>query len=243
MLKHAAVFFLLVPGILFAQSPETAYAALRSLKAAKGDAILDQLVEMKGERGDPQPDSWTVLMKDSSARGGVRELVLTGTSITSERTPISGFAGFSEKPVLNFTRLNLDSDGAFKLANAEAGKAGVGFHWISYELRSQAGTDTPIWVLRLQDYMGAPVGELQVSAENGQITQPLKLDSDRRPDSNVSATSETQSWDERGGLVGVVENTAKTTGRKVSNTTLRVVGNVQEFLTGRRTIGPEENEE
>jgi hypothetical protein len=232
-------------------APATAYNALQTLKQARGDAILKQLVEVRGETGQPQPQSWTILMNDPAAKGGVREFVIAGGQIASERTPLRG-AGVDGRPPLDFTRLNLDSDGAFKIANTQASNAKVGFHTLDYTLRTDAATGAPLWVLHLFDYMGAPVGKLEVSAQTGKVASALQLDVDARERQAAAADSEASGNDEpsthfKGGVFGFVERTGKkigttakdvgvSVGQTVRKTTLNVAGTVQEALTGERTI-------
>ncbi|MGH8047256.1 MAG: hypothetical protein ACREKL_08415, partial [Chthoniobacterales bacterium] len=159
----------------------TAYEALGVLKKARGEEILKQLVEVRGETGEPQPQSWTILMADPTARGGIREFVVTDGEIASERTPVRGYTvGTGAFPVINFGRLNVDSNEVFKVANKQSVEAKVGFHSVDYTLRTNDADGSPMWVLHLFDYMGAPVGTLSVSAENGATIAALRIDPDAR---------------------------------------------------------------
>jgi len=239
----------------------TAYEALQTIKQARGDAILKQLIEVRGETGQPQPQSWTILMNDPAARGGIREFVVTGGDIASERTPLHGDTSAGKLEALDFARLNLDSDGAFKLANQQATTKKVGFHTVDYTLRTNQTDGAPMWVLHLFDYMGAPVGTLQVSAESGKIVRALQVDPDAREKPVVQQPAPTPpaandgepSTHFKGGVFGFVERTAKnvgTTTKEVSvkvgttvkDASLNVAGTVQEALTGERTIGVNEDE-
>ncbi len=250
MLKKIALIFVLGALATGHGLAATAYEALQVVKKARGDGVLKQLVEVRGETGQPQPQSWTILMSDPSARGGIREFVVTGGEIASERTPVRGYTvGTGAFPVLNFTRLNLDSDGAFRVANTHATNAKLGFHTVDYTLRTNDTDGAPMWVLHLFDYMGAPVGNLEVSAENGKVVRALEVD----PDAREKPVAETESGTEtkthfKGGVFGFVERTSKDVGTKVKDTSisvgqtvkktsLNVAGTVQEALTGERTIG------
>ena len=235
----------------------TAYEALQVVKKARGDGTLKHLVEVRGETGQPQPQSWTILMNDPSARSGIREFVVTGGEIASERTPVRGFNTGSGAPTaLNFTRLNLDSDGAFRVANNQATKTKIGFHTVDYTLRTNDEDGAPMWVLHLFDYMGAPVGNLEVSAEDGKVVRALQVDPDAREKPAVAVNPPADGDTEtnthfKGGVFGFVEKTSKNVGTTVKDTsinvgmtvkktTLNVVGTVQEALTGERTIGVDE---
>ena len=256
MLKRIALIFIV--GLLaVGRAPgATAYEALGVIKKARGDAILEQLIEVRGESGQPQPQSWTILMSDPAARSGIREFVVTDGQIASERTPVRGYpVGTGAFPALNFPRLNLDSDGAFRVANTQATNAKVGFHTVDYTLRTNDSDGAPMWVMHLFDYMGAPVGKLEVSAENGKTISALAIDPDARqkpvaqaqptpkparpaPKVAAGATPAPEATPHfKGGVFGFVERTSKNVGNTVKKTTLNVAGTVQEALTGERTIG------
>lgn len=256
-MKKFALLFLLV-AVTAGQAPAaTAYDALQTVKKERGDDTLKRLIQVRGETGQPQPQSWTILMNDPAARGGIREFVVADGVILSERTPLRGYAVEGRLPTIDFARLNLDSDGAFKLANQQATQKKVGFHTVDYTLRTNDSDGAPQWSLRLFDHMGAAVGTLRVSAESGKVTQALQLDPDARETPVAVATptpaatpgAVKKSDDEeipthfKGGLFGFVEKTSKKVGRTVKRGTLNAVGTVQEALTGDRTIGEDEEKD
>lgn len=214
----------------------SAYTALRTAKKA---ANSGSLIELKGDSGEPRPQEWKLTFSDPTARGGIREIVVSGDVIVSERTPLRGFAGASTQLPVVVTRLNLDSDGAFQIANKQAQKKNLGFNWIDYTLRANQTTGAPMWVLRLRDHMGAQVGVMQISAEDGSIIAPLEGSSEMvvyEPTRPAPSTGVPM-----GGVIGTVGNVLNNTANKVKDTTLRTVGTVQEVLTGERTIGPKDN--
>jgi len=211
---------------------------------------MAQLVDVRGETGMPQPQIWTILMKDPEARAGIREFVIASGEIRSERTPLRRAIPEADRATLDFARLNLDSDGAFKLAESQAKQVRAGFNSVDYALQSDPSTGNPIWTLRLFDHMGAPVGDMCVSAVDGKVIQPLRLDADSRlvteserptsartprPTPDPSAPSKPM-----GGLLGAISRTAGTAATTTRDTSLDAIGWAQEFLTGDRTIGRED---
>jgi len=231
--------FLLIAAAFPLSAAQTAYEALGVVRAKLTAAGLKNVTEVTGDRGGPQPQSWKILMNDATARGGIREFVVSKAEIVSERTPLSGFSGSGGLPVIDLTKLNLDSDKAFKIANQSAQTAGVGFHWVNYSLRTDVQSGAPMWVLELIDYMGAPVGSMYISAQTGKITRSLQVET-----GSTEATQPSSSTSEPrpiGGAIGEVERVTKRTANTVKDGTLRVVGNVQEWLTGERTVGPKED--
>ncbi|PWU11556.1 MAG: hypothetical protein C5B47_00700 [Verrucomicrobia bacterium] len=229
---------------------DTAFQAVQVLKAERGLEPANAVCEIRGERGGPDPKNWVLLLNDPRSRSGVREIVVSGKKIISDRTPIAEYGGVGSLPILNTESLRLDSSDAFRIANKEAANLGVGFHWLDYKLiRGDKGA---IWRLYLTDYLGNPVGNILISADTGAILRPLQLDPD------IRSSAETKSeWVREGGLVGhasrtasnVADSTKKTmdkTGRFIEKTAVTtqkkvksVAGDVQEWLTGKRTVDPD----
>lgn len=218
----------------------TAYLALKAAqKGADGSASL---ITITGERGAPQPQEWKVIFGDSAARGGIREIVTSGDVIVSQRTPLKGNTGVGSEPAIALTRLNLDSDGAFEIANKQAIAKKIGFSWVDYTLRANAVGGAPMWILRLYDSMGIRVGVIQISAENGSLIMPLEA-SDPPPAESAEQFSDTSPGKEIEGVIGRVSGTVEGVANAVKDTTLRTMGTVQEFFTGERTIGPKDEDD
>src|SRR6187402_2754638 len=97
-------------------SANSAYEALRVVGKARGDAVLDRVIEVRASKGAPQPRTWKIAVLDDKAPNGVREFDVAGTSISGERTPQAAGPG---EP-MNMSQLNLDSDGAHTVSEREA---------------------------------------------------------------------------------------------------------------------------
>lgn len=223
-----------------AADASSAYTSLRAAQKVAGESAT--LMEMTGDHGEPGPQDWKVVFRDPSARGGVREVIAAGKEVVSQRTPLRGYADLGTQQPIALNRLNLDSGGAFDVANKQAIAKQVPFSWIDYSLRANNVTGAPMWVLRLYNNMGVQVGVLQVSAEDGSVIMPLEVVS--QPKSSAPAKMEDSASGKKiGGVIGTVGNAAERLGNTVKDGTLRAVGTVQEVLTGDRTIGPKDEEE
>ena len=75
------------------QAAETAYTALRVIGKRDGQSILNRVLEVRGRGGAPQPAVWKIILDDTQARGGVREVEVQGGRIIGERTPTGRAAG------------------------------------------------------------------------------------------------------------------------------------------------------
>jgi len=150
-----------------ALAAETAYSALRVYGKKEGEQALYRVLELRGKSGVPQPATWRLTIEEPRARGGVREIEVRSGRIVGERTPVGRDLGAP----MNFTRLNLDSDGVFTVANQEAEKRGVPFDRVDYTLASGSGGGAPLWVVELFDGSKGRVGTLRISADTGAIVE------------------------------------------------------------------------
>jgi hypothetical protein len=226
----------LLAAVAQAAEGDSAYTSLRAAQKVAGESAT--LLEMTGNRGEPGPADWKIVFSDPSARGGIREVTASGHEIISQRTPLRGYTDVGTQQPIALNRLNLDSGGAFDVANKQAVAKQLPFNWIDYSLRANNVTGAPMWVLRLFNNLGAQVGVLQVSAEDGSIIMPLEVVSQPRSSAPPEGTAERKI----GGVIGTVGNAAERLGNTVKDSTLRAVGTVQEVLTGDRTIGPKDEE-
>jgi hypothetical protein len=77
-----AIFSLLISAAsVFAGNAGSALTAMQTI-SVHPVAQSAAFVELRGERGDPVPAEWIVLLADPSARGGVRELTVANGQIT-----------------------------------------------------------------------------------------------------------------------------------------------------------------
>lgn len=164
-----AAFALCAPLPLLA-GPDTAYQVLRTIGAQRGEDALKHVIEVEGHGGVPQPAVWRVVLDDPSARGGVRELDVTHGKIVSEHTPIRAYSGSSAGALIDFHKLNLDSSGAFTVAEKEAQKAHIGFDSVDYILRTSDGPEAnPVWVIHMMDGAHHSIGTMSVAADSGAV--------------------------------------------------------------------------
>lgn len=156
------------------QAADSAYSALRVVGKREGQDVLNRVLEVRGRSGSPQPPVWKVVVDEPRARGGIRELEVQRGKIISERTPTARGSG---NP-MNFNQLNLDSEGAFTIANQEAQKSSVPFDRIDYLLKSGSGGGSPVWELELYDGPNGRMGTIEIAADSGAV---LRKQLDRKP--------------------------------------------------------------
>ena len=159
----SALLFALVSA---APAQDSAYTALRVVGRSQGKEALNHVLELRGRAGSPQPAVWKITLDEPRAHGGVRELEVQRGKIISERTPATARTAGSP---MNFTQLNLDSDGAFTVANQEAQKAAAPFDHVDYLLRSGTGGGAPVWQIEITDSKLGRAGSIDIAADTGAI--------------------------------------------------------------------------
>jgi hypothetical protein len=154
----------------FAQERPTAYQALRTVGTQLNRDFVNHVILVSGSNGEPQPETWRILLDDTKARGGVREVEVSGDKIISERTPLRSAVEGSLGATIDTAKLNLDSSGAYTLAQQAADKSHITFATADYTLRvDQRGN--PIWIVALQRQGGEPAGKIYIGANHGTITR------------------------------------------------------------------------
>ncbi len=217
-MRPALLFaMLLLPLAPTAFGRDTAYQALRTIGAQRSQTDLNNVVEVKGRNGTPQPTSWIIVLNDPAARGGVRELEVAKNRIISERTPVKEYSGQPEGAVLNFAKLNLDSEGAFSVAENEVRNSRLeGFYAADYLLR-RGDNGKPIWIIQLLDQDKHTIGSITIAADTGVVLGRT-----------FESTAGKSEWAATGGLKARLINFSEATGR-----TLRHSGEkIREFWDG-----------
>ena len=162
--------FLLFALPAFAQERPTAYEAMRTVGTQLQRDFVNHVISVSGTNGDPQPETWKILLDDPQARGGVREVEVGNGRIISERTPLRSSVEGSLGAVIDTAKLNLDSSGAFALAQQTADKSHVVFATADYTLKTDDRAN-PIWRVALQRQNGEPAGTIFIGANHGTVTR------------------------------------------------------------------------
>ena len=163
-----ALLFCATPA--FAQEWPTAYEAMRTVATKMNRDLVNHVISITGQHGTPQPETWTLLLDDPRARGGVREVEVAHNQIVSERTPLRSSVESSLGPVVDTRKLNLDSSGAYTVARQAAASAHVDFATVDYILHVSA-RGNPVWIVTLQREDGGAPRKIFIAANEGTITR------------------------------------------------------------------------
>ncbi len=153
-----------------AQEQPTAYQALRTVGTQLKRDYVNHVISVSGTDGDPQPATWRILLDDPQAGGGVREVEVSNGKIISERTPLRSAVEGSLGATIDTAKLNLDSSGAYTVAQQTAEKSHVPFTTADYTLRVDE-RGNPVWIVALHRQDGEPAGAIHIGANHGTITR------------------------------------------------------------------------
>jgi hypothetical protein len=145
----------------------TAYEALRVLGSEIGRDGLQQIVSIRGTKGDPQPEKWKIVMEDPQG-GGVRELQVADGRIDSDNDADRDVAGSAEGAAIDVSQLNLDSSGAYAVASHTAEAAHTNFATADYVLRTDDRGE-PMWIVTLRNKSSRPVGTIYIGGTRGTV--------------------------------------------------------------------------
>jgi hypothetical protein len=153
-----------------AQERATAYEALRVVGTQLNRDAVNHVISVTGVNGDPQPETWKVLMEDRRAQGGLREVEVANGRVVSERTPLRQMIGSTSAAVIDTNKLNLDSNGAYTVASHTADRSHAVFRNVSYTLRTDE-RGNPIWIVTLETNNGARAGTIHIGANHGSVVR------------------------------------------------------------------------
>ncbi len=169
-MKKWLLVFLLGATTAVAQERPTAYQALRTVGNQLNREAVNHVISVTGMDGNPQPETWKILLDDPKARGGIREVEVANGKVTSERTPLRAAVEGSLGPVIDTSKLNLDSSGAYTVAQQTASGSHVTFVGADYVLRVDE-KGNPVWQVTLHREGGEAAGSIYIGANHGTITR------------------------------------------------------------------------
>lgn len=163
-MRNVFAALLLMSSTALAQESGTAYEALRVIGTQLNREYVNHVVSVTGTEGNPQPARWNVVVADRQA--GMREIQVAQGRVVSNR-PV---AGPPSPSVIQTSKLNLDSSGAYAVAAHTADTSHVVFSLVNYTLRTDH-RGNPTWIVALQTNRREPVGTIHIGANKGNVTR------------------------------------------------------------------------
>lgn len=158
----------IIIGTILAFAPALlAESALDAIKLLPG-AQSARIARIEGREGAPEPERWYILTQDPTADNGVHEFVVSNGQIVASRS-LSQFADNLKPEDMLGGLPVIDSDKAAKVARDFATANGDIVATLSYDLKKDATTGTPVWTISCIDDKGAKLGCVVMTAGKGDV--------------------------------------------------------------------------
>ena len=232
MLKMLAML-LLSSASVFAQANGTAYDALRTVGNQLNRDFVNHVISVSGIDGNPQPATWKIWIDDKSQSGNLREVVVTNGRVASQR--MRPAVGKANSATIDPAKLNLDSSGAYEVANRTADSSHVPFALVGYTLRTDE-RGNPTWIVTLQNQNRRALGTIYIGATKGTVTRTEGMFQGIPADAVVEDRREGRvEYEERTGdnaIMNRVRQMFYRTRDDAQNTFKRVRHNFADFIRG-----------
>ena len=170
MFTKFRIFFWLLAAVFVAVAPvaaQTAGNAVAVLQAQYGRAYGSRMVAITGVNGQHQPKEWHIFAYDLKEPTVISHFIVRGGKIAHAAKLDARRSKTWAAPILSWNAVGISSEAVFKLADASARAAMVGFDSLDYRLMNDRGTGLPVYQLQLKDAGGRVVGNLKIDASNG----------------------------------------------------------------------------
>jgi hypothetical protein len=161
------LFLGILPAALWAQ-PQTALEALQVLPKTEAARVA----RIEAHEEDGPPERWHFLTYDPTAENGFREYVVAAGEIVAIREVSQFTTRIAPGEVLGPEPARVDSDAVAVLAREYARALGVSVQALNYKLCKDPQQTAPVWRVVCRDVRGDPLGELSVTARQGEVTAP-----------------------------------------------------------------------
>jgi hypothetical protein len=219
------------------------------------------IARLSARAGKPSPESWTIVVHDTKAPKGVRELTVSSGTIISSKTKSDLALKIGKADVIGLDGLRIDSDQVAELTAGYAAANQLVPAAFDYDLRKEGEDAAPLWTVAAFDEAGTRLGTLVVAANSGTVIshegfeqapeiKDLTADVAQAESSDESAPepeadADSQSSEKPATKTSSSKKSASSSSgsssdpgiRRVPRTFRRVGGHLQKFFTGKNTIG------
>lgn len=148
----------------------TVYQALDTFARTQGAKASEHIVMIEGTEGSPQPTQWIFHLAPGTTPTPVWGVGLNQAAPVEPVQP----ATRPGRP-LKLTTLNLNSDGAFRIAERLARANKFSFDSIDYQLAFHRDAGMDVWRLALWNHKSQRMGTVSLSAVDGSVVHALEI--------------------------------------------------------------------
>ena len=153
----------------------TALEALRRVSVKFGGKAVSHIAEMKGGRGQSQPESWKIAAVDLSNPFLLRTYRVDRRGVADLGENRAFYPDNPPPGIIATAKLAVGSYDAFLALDKAAASAKIGFDHVHYRLRCRELSSEPVWALTAMNMDGRPVAFVDVSAHTGKVLRTVWL--------------------------------------------------------------------
>lgn len=148
-----------------AEKNVSAMDCLNALPAKYRPGIL----KLAADDAAPNPDTWYVVAEVDGYSGDIHKITVTGGQIVSDKRGLGLREIFTSPTPINLSKVVIDSDDVFKIAQRYARANGKKIASVSFVLEQKGKTATPIWSVWCYGADGTRFGLMQLLATDGTV--------------------------------------------------------------------------
>jgi hypothetical protein len=257
MISRILTVLIVAPAICASAADQiSALAASQALTKYQQHAIA----RLSARAGKPSPEMWTIVVYDSKAPKGLRELTVSSSTIVSSRTKSDIALKLTKADVIGLEGLRIDSDQVAELTASYASANQLAPAAFDYDLRKEGEDAAPLWTVNAFDQTGNRLGTVVVAANSGAIVshegftqapeqrdltaevaspgvaaeEVTEIDESEAPEAAEKAPAKASSSKKK---TASTSRSSRSSERRRPSTFRRVGGHLQKFFTGKNTIG------
>jgi len=152
---------------------------VRTLAPTKGEAVAamlaippkfaDGILEVTGQNGSPNPAQWIIQAWNTEDPGTVHKLTVVDDQFVSDVLSVNIYEAERKEINVPMAGVQLDSGGAYRIAQAYASANGKTLGHVNYSLVVHAKSTPPVWTLECLDAKGSRIGKLEILATSGTV--------------------------------------------------------------------------
>jgi len=133
------------------------------------ESLQNGVVKISADNGNPDPPTWYFICRSSNSDDGIVSVTVQGGAITNQKPSLDMRVLMGGYSSIDFGKVQVDSRGAWNIAERFATSEGKKLGTVSYALQQKGKEATPIWSVWCYAPSGSYIGLLKVLASTGDV--------------------------------------------------------------------------
>lgn len=151
----------------FAEEKGGILEAYSALPAKYQDGVLN----VSADNGDPSPDTWYLLVRNSARKGAVHSVSVQKGRVVRDEPSLNLRAVLGAHTPIDFSKVRTDIGEIWEAVNRYAEKKGKKAGSVCYVLTQSGAASDPVWQVWVYDPRGYSAGFLKMLATTGGVIE------------------------------------------------------------------------